>query len=332
MDDLQQRIIDIALQIPGYLGYEAKERRRDMDKHTRMQLAAKYDAENTHLARIARGAPMQYATALENLDQKLERLLARFRTAPRGYAGWFDSAQIVEEDLDALTQFDAALAGGVAQLKSAIDAIGAAMKTKQGVEDAMSAAAETLDTLNTQYDQRENLLASGKKPTLDLFANLAAPLDALKAKTQPPADFAALMNLKLNDAVSHDGTDFIVSGKIAYNDAGQKFWAFALKDRGQEKWLRVGPGAEIALCDEIKFAIPSPLPDSVELNGKGFATDVSGTANVTVEGAGGTRRGSVEYGRFIAMDTRLWLEDFGQGKRAMLGQTVDTSDLKVYTK
>jgi len=332
MDELQQRIIDIALQIPGYLGYEAKERRRDMDKHTRMQLAAKYDAENTHLARIARSAPMQYAVALENLDQKLERLLARFQTAPRGYAGWFDSAQIVEEDLDALTQFDAALAGGVAQLKSAIDAIAAAMKAKQGVEDAMSAAAETLDTLNTQFDQRENLLATGKKPTLDLFANIASPLQALKAKTQPPADFQALTNLKLNDAVSYGETDFIVSGKIAYNEAGEKFWSFALKDRGQEKWLRVGPGDEISVCAEIKLNVPSPLPDSVENSGTSFVKDVAGTANVTVEGAGGTRRGSVEYGRFIAQDARLWLEDFGQGKRAMLGQTVDASELKVYTK
>ena len=332
MDELQQRIIEIALQIPGYLGYEAKERRRDMDKHTRMQLASKYDAENTHLSRIARSAPIQYSTALENLDQKLERLLARFQTAPRGYAGWFDSAQIVEEDLDALTQFDAALAGGVAQLKSAIDAIGAALKTKQGVEDAISACAELLDTLNTQFDQRENLLATGKKPTLDLFANLASPLQALKAKIQPPADFQALTNLKLNDAVSYDGTDFIVSGKITYNDAGETFWSLMLKDRSQERWLRVGPSEEISLCDEIKLSAPSPLPDSIEHSGSGFAKDISGTANVTVEGASGTRRGSVEYGRFIAQNARLWLEDFGQGKRTMLGQTVDASDLKVYTR
>src|SRR5574341_1255898 len=113
MDELQQRIIDIALQIPGYLGYEAKERRRDMDKHTRIQLAGKYREQDTRLARISRGAPMQHAVALDNLDRKLELLLARFQTAPRGYAGWFDSAQIVEEDLDALTKFDAALAGGV---------------------------------------------------------------------------------------------------------------------------------------------------------------------------------------------------------------------------
>jgi hypothetical protein len=35
MDNLQQRILEIALQIPGHLDYEAKERRRDMDRYTR---------------------------------------------------------------------------------------------------------------------------------------------------------------------------------------------------------------------------------------------------------------------------------------------------------
>lgn len=332
MDDIQQRIIEIALQIPGYLGYEAKERRRDMDKYMRMQLAAKYDAENTHLARIARNAPIKYAVSLENVDQKLERLLARFRTAPRGYAGWFDSAQIVEQDLDALTQFDATLTDGVARLETTIDKIGTAMRSGQGVEDAISASAELLDTLNTQFDQRENLLATGKKPTLDLFTNIPSPLSALQTQSQSSADFQALADLKMNDAVSFDGTDFIVSGKITYNDAGQKFWSFMLKDRSQERWLRVGPDEEVAVCDEIKITVPSPLPDSLEQGGSGFAKDVSGTAKVTVEGAGGTRRGSADYGRFIAKNARLWVEDFGQGKRAMLGQTVDASDLKVYRR
>ncbi len=38
MDLLQQRIIEIALQIPGYLGYEAKECRRNMDQYVPMIL------------------------------------------------------------------------------------------------------------------------------------------------------------------------------------------------------------------------------------------------------------------------------------------------------
>ncbi len=332
MDILQQRIIEIALQIPGYLGYEAKERRRDMDKYTRLQLAGKYDVENTHLARIARSAPLQYSNSLENIDQKLERLLARFRTAPRGYAGWFDAAQIVEEDLDALTKFDAALASGVPQLQAAIDQIATALKAKQGVDDAISACAELLDTLNTQFDQREQLLASGKKPTFDIFSNLASPLQALKAKTQPPADFTALSNLKLNDAVSYDGADYIVSGKIAYNAANSKFWAFLLKDAGKERWLRVGPGEEIAVCDEIDMSLPSLLPDSLERDGQIFAQDVSGSASVTVEGVSGSRRGTVDYARYSAGDSRIWVEDFGKDSRTMLGKIIDASDIKVYRR
>lgn len=332
MDRLQQRIIEIALQLPGYLGYEAKERRRDMDKHTRMQLAAKYDAENTHLARIARTAPMQFSTSLENLDQKLERLLARFQTAPRGYAGWFDSAQIVEEDLDALTRFDAALVGGVAQLKGAIDNIGGALKAKEGIDDTISAAAVLLDTLNTEFDQRENLLATGKKPTLDMSADTGSPLAALDAQPRPDPSFQALTDLGISDAVSFDDTDFIISGKIAYNDAGKKFWSFALRDRSIVKWLRVGPGDQVAMCTEIKFPVASPPPDSVEYQGKKLMQDQSGTANVTVDGAGGTRRGSVEYSIYLLNDSRLWIEKFGPDTRSMFGQTVDASDLKVYKK
>jgi hypothetical protein len=332
MDDLQQRIIDIALQIPGYLGYEAKERRRDMDKYTRGQLTLKYDGEHTHLSRVARSAPLANSVGLENLDQKLQRLIARFNTAPRGYAGWFDSAQIVDEDLDALTHFDAALANGAPQLKSTIDQIAAALKAKQGVEDAVSACAELLDTLNAQFDQREQLLATGKKPSLDIFANLASPLDALKAKQPPPAEFSTLADLKMNDAVSYGDTDFIVSGKITYNVAAGKFHAFLLKDRDQERWLRVGPEEEIAMCKEMEFSVPDPLPDSVKYDNQSFAQAGTGTANVTVEGAGGTKRGQVSYARYRADDNRIWVENFGNETRAMLGNVIEAGDLKVYRR
>jgi len=87
MDDLQRRILEIALQIPGYLGYEAKERRRDMDMYTRGRLRAQYDELHTTLARIRQKALMAHAVELENLDQKLLRFIARMQTAPRGYAG-----------------------------------------------------------------------------------------------------------------------------------------------------------------------------------------------------------------------------------------------------
>lgn len=165
MDRIQQRIIEIALQVPEYVGYQAKERRRDADKLVRRQLAGKYDEQRTRLSRISRQAPLDYVVELENLDQKIQRLIARLNTAPGGYAGWFDAAQIVEADLDQLTEFDAELAQGVPQLKAALDNVAVAVKARNTVDDGIGACADLLDTLNAQFDQREQFVAMGKKPS-----------------------------------------------------------------------------------------------------------------------------------------------------------------------
>ncbi|MBI5034170.1 MAG: DUF4178 domain-containing protein [Chloroflexi bacterium] len=334
MDDLQQRILEIASQIPGYLGYEAKERRRDMDKYTRGTLSHKYNELHAALARIRAKAPLENAVDLENLDQKLLRLIARFQTAPRGYAGWFDAAQIVEEDLDALTNFDAELASGVPGLKSAIDKVAAAIKSREGIADAVEGCATTLDTLNARFDEREQFLATGKKPSMTILPNRPAqsPLGALETKKTASPELLALTNLKLNDAVSYDNNDFIVSGKITYTISTGSFWAFLLQDGKNKAWLRVGPGEELSMCKEIKLDVSSPLPETIEHDKRTLTRNSTGQAKVSVEGAGGTKRGTVDYARYVDADARLWAENFGTETRVMYGQTIDSSELKVYRK
>ncbi len=335
MDSIQQRILEIALQLPGYLGYEAKERRRDMDKYTRTTLANKYEELHTALARVRAKAPLEQAVDLENLDQKLLRLIARFETAPRGYAGWFDAAQIVEEDLDALTQFDAALANGVPQLKAAIECVAIAVKAKQGFEDAISACAELLDNLNARFDEREQFLATGKKPALSILPTprIESPLAALEAKKAPPAELLALANLKLNDAIEYAATDYLVAGKITYTIPTGSFWAFLLQDGNQKLWLRVGPGNEIATCKQIQFTVSSPLPETLEYSGERLTRNTSGQAHVSVEGAGGVKRGTVEYARYGAdSGARLWIENFGTETRIMFGHTLDVTEVKIYRR
>jgi hypothetical protein len=335
MDDLQQRVLEIAMQLPGYLGYESKERRRDMDKFTRGELGHKYDELHAALARVRAKAALENAVDLENLDQKILRLIARFETAPRGYAGWFDAVQIVDDDLDALTQFDAALASGVPQFKSAIDKIAAALKSKQGIDDAIGECAELLDNLNARYDEREQFLASGKKPAMTILPSRPSesPLGALEAKQTASAELTALANLKMNDAVSFDGDDYIVAGKITYTIDAGSFWAFLLQDGKNKLWLRVGPGSELTTCKEIRLVVPSPMAATMTYDNQTLARDVNGTAKVNVEGAGGAKRGSVEYARYAAEPgARLWVENFGSEMRSMYGQTVDASELTVYRR
>ncbi len=334
MDRIQQRILEIAQQIPEYVGYQAKDRRRDADKHVRRQLAAKYEEQRMRLSRFARRAPLQYIVDLENLDQKLQRLTARLQTAPGGYAGWFDAAQIVESDLDQMTQFDAALTEGVPALKSVIDRVGASLGSGSGVDAAIGACADLLDSLNAQFDQREQFLAMGKKPLLapDL-PPMVSPLAALEAKKAPRAETERFSTLKLQDAVTFANVDYIVSGKITFAASQGTFWAFLLKDGKDERWLRVGPADLVCICRVVEFAAQSPFPDSAEYNAQTLTRDTAGTANVTVEGVGGARRGSVEYARYSnAAGSQLWLEDYGTEMRAFWGQVVDPIELRTYRR
>lgn len=335
MDRVQQRILEIATQIPEYVGYQAKERRRESDKLVRRQLAGKYEEERSLLARLARQAPLDQIVDLENLDQKLQRLIARLNTAPGGYAGWFDAGQIGDSDLDLLIQFDSSLTEGVAAFKAALDNVASALKSKQNVGDSIGACADLVDSLNAQFDQREQFLSMGKRPSpLNVPpAVVSSPLDALHTKAPPPQELVALGTLNINDAVSYAGSDFIVSGKITYSVPTGTFWAFLLSDRTKPRWLRVGPAGQISVCVETEQDVPDPAPETLNLSGVTFTRETTGTANVSVEGPGGSKRGSVKYNRYTGPTLKiLWIEDFGPDKRTMQGEIVDASEIKIYRR
>ena len=137
----------------------------------------------------------------------------------------------------------------------------------------------------------------------------------------------------MNDAVSFDGADYIIAGKITYTVAAESFWAFLLQDGGKKLWLRVGPGDEITTCQEVALVVPSPLPESIQYAKQTFTRTDTGQAKVSVEGAGGVKRGNVNYARYnAAIDSRLWFEDFGTETRVMAGQVIDVSELQVYRR
>ncbi len=332
--DIQQTVMNIAQSIPGYLGYQSKDRRRENDRLVRRQLAAKFEDKRVRLGRMMRQAPIDAVAELENLDQKAQRLIARLNTSPSGYAGWFDAAQIGESDLDQITQSDAQLADGVQQFQAALDRIAAALKTKENIDDAIGAAADLLDQLNQQFDQREQFLAQGKAPSLQVPAKpVTSPLGALASKPAASAEIAALANLHLKDAVSYGGTDYLIAGKITYSMPTGSFWAYQLQDGGQENWLRVGPGNEIEFCRVVQFDIPKTLPETLQYQDLTLTRQFQGTANVTVEGAGGNKRGSVNYLRYIgAPDVRLWIENFEAETRVSYGHTVDSTEIKSYRR
>lgn len=333
MGEIKQTVSGIANAIPGYPGYKSKEQRRDADRILRQRLTNQYNTQRERLTRIqqdaVRGGQLGVVSDLEGANQQLSRFISRLRVAPTGYAGWFDAATIEEADLDLIYQFDASLANGVDELGSALDAMQTAVRTQDKVNDAYFALRDEADALNQRLDAREEFLARGKRP-----APSASPLGALKEKPAPqPAGANPYEQLKINDAISYDKTDYLVAGRVTYSVAAGKFYAYLLRDRDNQKWLRVGPNNELAVAGEAKFSVPDPLPDTLTYEGKNYTVAEQGAANVQVEGASGTQNGSVNYHRYQADGgSRLWVENWGTEVRVSAGDVVDPFEVKLYRK
>ncbi|MBI4672752.1 MAG: DUF4178 domain-containing protein [Chloroflexi bacterium] len=333
MGDLKQSVTSIANAVPGYAGYKSKEQRRDADRILRERLTTQYNGQRDRLTRIqqdaVRGGQLAIVSDLEGANQLLSRFISRLRVAPTGYAGWFDATQIEEADLDLIYQFDASLANGVDELSGALETVQSAVRSKENMDKAYYALRDQLDALNQRLDAREEFIARGKRP-----APSASPLGALKEKQIPaPAGANPYEQLKLNDAISYDKTDYIVAGRVTYSVAAGKFYAYLLRDRDNQKWLRVGPNNELAVASETKFSVPAPLPDALTFDGKQYTIAEQGAANVQVEGASGTQHGSVNYHRYQADGgARLWVEDWGTEVRVTAGTVVDPFEVKLYRK
>lgn len=184
MADFQQTIRNIANAIPGYKGYQSKEQRRDADRLLRAQLTRQYEAQRDRLVRIQQDATraglIDRVDDLEGVNQQLSRFISRLRVAPVGYAGWFDVPSIQEADLDQIYEFDSKLASGADELGTALDKVSSAVRSREGVDDAIWALRDQLDGLNRQFDAREEFVARGKRPP----ASLSTP-DMPKDKSLP---------------------------------------------------------------------------------------------------------------------------------------------------
>ncbi len=333
MGDLKSTISSIANAIPGYAGYQSKERRRDADRILRERLTGQYSAQRDLLTRVQQDAvrsnQLALVSDLESANQQLSRFISRLRVAPSGYAGWFDVAQIQEADLDLIYQFDASLASGVDELHSALEGLQKAVRAREVTDTAYYALRDQLDALNQRLDAREEFVVRGKRP-----APSASPLGALKDKqVPPPAGANPYEQLKINDAISFDKTDYLVAGRVTYSVAAGKFYAYLVRDRDIQKWLRVGPNNELAIADEVQFSVPAPLPETLSYGGKKYTLAEQGAANVSVEGASGNQNGAVNYHRYSADGgARLYVEDWGSEIRVQAGNVVDPLEVKMYRK
>ncbi len=160
--DSQSGFEKLVAEIPGYKGYKEKELRREADKLLRTRLASHFDQARRRvlgaMEQLTSAARLSEVATLQKANMKLQLLIDRLRTAPYGYAGWFDAVKIEQEELDRLYAFDSALAGGVGQVNEIVAKIAGQAGAGENTAAESGALLGVLEELNDTFSRRSEAI------------------------------------------------------------------------------------------------------------------------------------------------------------------------------
>lgn len=154
-----QKVID---SIPGWGGYQKRQRRREADKLLRQMLADKLGEQRRRLDKAQKEllshGRLDLVDDVESVVTQLKTFTDRIRFASYGYAGLFAAVKIREEELKQIYDFDAALIEYVERLDTANDHLQNAISEGEGLEEVLDVIEEIVHEANDTFDGREHLI------------------------------------------------------------------------------------------------------------------------------------------------------------------------------
>lgn len=148
--------------IPGFSGYQAKERRRDVDKLHRDAVADRLRAVKPTVSAVVRdltdGGRLLEVGPLDRVSKKIDTVENKIRFATYGYSGFFDAVQIKEDQLDRLYQFDLHLVEGVEAIERQAAALTGGESTQTDLKLGVSKLEQAVDALGTAFDGRQQAI------------------------------------------------------------------------------------------------------------------------------------------------------------------------------
>lgn len=158
MNDQRNWLERLGDKIPGYSGYVAKERRRDVDKLHREQLAERLRLAKQPLTdamrELSSSGRLFEVGPVDRVLKKLDQIENRIRFASYGYAGFFDAVKIEEPQLERIYRFDLALVEKVEEFERLARELSAKSSTADGLKAAAAEIERAADDLNQTFDQR----------------------------------------------------------------------------------------------------------------------------------------------------------------------------------
>ncbi|MCL2148765.1 MAG: hypothetical protein FWH47_05455 [Methanomassiliicoccaceae archaeon] len=162
----QSLVERIGLYIPIYKGYKNKNLRRDEDRAVRTEVARVLERAKLDLATVQRAAvnDLEALRDTERVRSKADRYYIDVKKAVNGYSAFHDSVKILESELDALIEWDAALIEDAASLKNETEALVRLIDSGEANLKAPLRELEiTIDKLIEDYNGRETVMRGFKE-------------------------------------------------------------------------------------------------------------------------------------------------------------------------
>jgi hypothetical protein len=269
---------------------------------------------------------LRYAGSLEQAAEELE------------HAGIFlmrrlELGGLTSEDLETLDRYGDLVRQQLRSVDLALDRL----EERGSAPENVNTLGRALEQLEYTLRQRHELLVRGRR------VPAAAPL-ALLERHAAAADYAAVAALRLGDAVTYEGEDYLVRAILHYVSSTARWTVFLLSST-EERWLLVDAArALLAVLRLEPGEAPEPDALSVRLDGSTLQLADSGVAQVEVEVAGAPRSSAIiQYWSYVEQERgrrMAWLEQWppeaaplgGMTRRFYTGRREDPGVLDLWTR
>lgn len=265
---------------------------------------------------------------LEDAVARLNGVQSALSRTAYDRVGAFEAVAADPTDRDTVRSIDAAVESSLNTLDGQLTELTSSLASGRPDPAVLARIGGAIARIENAVNQRSNALTSGEEkplPTVDELLRGIQPSGA-----QEPQRFT---ELKPNDAVSLDGEDVLVTGRVEWRDGERAWYTYLLSGGESERWLLVESGGT-RLASMEPAQLPAPNPDgSVTVGGASWPLTNRGTAAVTVTGAAGIRGGLfVGYRRYDGPDGFLWVEDWDEGTKAMLGTPERAENVELWIR
>ncbi len=297
------------------------QRRRTLESETlsRAQIADRiFDQRDRLQAVLASASASANPTSrllLEDAMNRLNSIGNVLRRPSYERAGSFEALAADSSDPDTVRSIDATLDSGVRTLEQQVTDLVHSLGTSQPSGPLINRLTGTISRMENATNERTRVLTSGEQKALPTPAELLRGIQP--TGTHEPGQFG---ELKPNDALTYEGEDYVVSGRLEWSEGATRWHSYLLGGGSGELWLFAEQGGtRLAIMRPVAVP-PDAGAEYVSIDGVRYALTRQGTATVSVTGSTGSRGGLfVGYRRYDGPEGRfLWLEEWDEGPKAML--------------